>query len=333
MKNTIKEYLPEPLMEKLKDARNYGRSIFLFRRDKRRFLRYFSKKNSLEKEQLNAQLLFFSHAIEKGLSRENFRFGFGKAVIPQLYERIKIYHSQGYNLEDEIYLNALSVLNQYIQVHEAYPYDLADRINVKEFKENYLSMDPKIGGAKQIKRSSSNENQTKNFKELAMGRHSVRDYQESSVDWKKINEAIRIATKSPSVCNRQSSRVRVIKDPRLVEQALRIQGGFKGYAIPPYLLMITTDTRYFIDVTERNQVYVDGGLFAMSLLYALEYEGLAACALNTMFDSKREAATRKLLGISDSENLIMYVTVGNFKDKYKVPMSYRLNVENITSYL
>lgn len=97
--------------------------------------------------------------------------------------------------------------------------------------------------------------------------------------------------------------------------------------------MITTDTRYFIDVTERNQVYVDGGLFAMSLLYALEYERLAACALNTMFDPKRESATRKLLGINESENMIMYLTVGNFKDNYRVPKSYRLSVEQIVKYL
>lgn len=333
MNNAIKERLPEPFVEQLKNIRNYGRSISLFRRDKRRFLQHFSKKNSLGKEQLKAQLLFFSHSVEKGLSREKFRYGFGKTVIPELYKRIKSYHAQGYDLEDKIYLNALSVLNQYIQVHEVHHYDLTDRISVKEFKENYLKLDLKIGGVKRIKQGPSKENQEKNFKELAMERHSVRDYQESPIDLKKINEAIWLATKSPSVCNRQSSRVRVIKDPQVVEKALKIQGGFKGYNIPPCLLLITTDSRYFIDITERNQIYVDGGLFAMSLLYALEYQGLAACSLNTMFDLRRECDTRKLLKIKESENLIMYISVGNFKKEYKVPLSHRLNQYEITTYI
>ncbi|EMF0421940.1 nitroreductase family protein [Enterococcus hirae] len=333
MKNKIKESIPKPMLEKLKIIRNYGRSFSLFRKDKQRFLRYFSKINTHEEEQLKARLLFFSHSVEKGLSREDFRYGFGQTVIPELYGLIQTYHELGYDQEDEIYLNAVSVVDEYIKIHEEKQYDLSDRINVAEFKKNYCRNKLEIGGVKAVSRAASNENQTKNFKELALNRHSVRDYQDTAVDLEKINEAIQIATKSPSVCNRQSTRVRVIRDCSLIKKALDIQGGFKGYSLPPCLLMVTTDTRYFIDVTERNQVYVDGGLFAMSLIYALEYEGLAACALNTMFDPKRESATRKLLGINEFENLIMYLTVGNFKDDYRVPKSYRLCINEITSYL
>ncbi|EMF0269896.1 nitroreductase family protein [Enterococcus hirae] len=333
MRNKIKKSIPRPILEKLKIIRNYGRSISLFRKDKQRFLRYFSKTNTHEEEQLKARLLFFSHSIEKGLSRENFRYGFGQTVIPELYELIQIYHELGYDQEDETYLNAVSVLGEYIKIHEEKHYDLSNRINASEFKRIYCRDKLEIGGVKAVSRVTSDENQTKNFKELALNRNSVRDYQDTAVDLEKINEAIQIATKSPSVCNRQSTRVRIIHDRSLIKEVLDIQGGFKGYSLPPCLLLITTDTRYFIDVTERNQVYVDGGLFAMSLLYALEYEGLAACALNTMFDPKREHATRKLLGVNESENLIMYVTVGNFKDDYKVPKSHRLSVEQIVKYL
>ena len=333
MRNKIKESIPKPMLEQLKNIRNYGRSISLFRKDKQRFLRYFSKINTHEEDQLKARLLFFSHSVEKGLSRENFRYGFGQKVIPELYGLIQTYHELGYDQEDETYLNAVSVVDEYIKIHEEKHYDLSDRINVAEFKKNYCRNKFEFGGVKAVNRSASNENQTKDFKELALNRNSVRDYQDTAVDLEKINEAIQIATKSPSVCNRQSTRIRVIRDCSLIKKALDIQGGFKGYPLPPCLLMITTDTRYFIDVTERNQVYVDGGLFAMSLLYALEYEGLAACALNTMFDPKRESATRKLLGINESENMIMYLTVGNFKDNYRVPKSHRLSVEQIVKYL
>ncbi|MCD5032915.1 nitroreductase family protein [Enterococcus faecalis] len=333
MYDKVKNHLPYPILNKLKAVRNYGRSVYLFRKDKQRFLKNFSRKNAVEEKQLKARLLFYSHSIEKGLSRENFRYGFGKTIIPELYNLIKIYHAQKYNLHNIVYLNALSVLNQYINIHKEQGYDIESLIDTEEFITTYLNYDFKIGGVKDVKCETANEKKNKNFKELALGRNSVRDYQASAIDLKKINEAIEIATKSPSVCNRQSSRVRVIHSKPVIEQALRIQGGFNGYSCPPCLLLITTDTRYFIDITERNQVYIDGGLFAMSLLYALEYEGLAACALNTMFDRKKETATRQLLAISEAENFIMYIAVGNFKKEYRVPKSHRLSVDEIASYI
>ncbi|MBF8807220.1 MAG: nitroreductase family protein [Enterococcus lacertideformus] len=196
-----------------------------------------------------------------------------------------------------------------------------------------MNHDFQIGGFKNISCINRQKNNLKNFKRLAMERHSVRDYKETEIDLQRVNEAIEIALKSPSVCNMQSSRVRIIQNKEIIEEALKIQGGFNGYALPPCLILITTDTNYFIDVTERNQVYVDGGLFAMSVLYALEYEGLAACALNTMFDLNRDKKTRNLLHICDSETLILYITVGNFKEKYKVSRSHRLCINEITSYL
>lgn len=329
----IKNCLPYPVLDKLKAVRNYGRSVYLFKKDKQRFLKNFSRKNTVEEEQLKARLLFYSHSVEKGLSRENLRYGFGKTVIPELYSLVKTYRAQKYNLQNSVYLNALSILNQYIILHQEQGYDIESLIDTEEFSAMYLNYDFKIGGINEVKCETVNEKKNKNFKELALGRSSVRDYLDSAVDLEKINEALEIAMKSPSVCNRQSTRVRVIHNKSVIEQALHIQGGFNGYSCPPCLLLITTDIRYFIDVTERNQMYVDGGLFAMSLLYALEYEGLAACALNTMFDPKREVATRKLLKNSELENFIMYIAVGNFKQKYKVPKSHRLSIDEIVRYV
>ncbi|MEX1447572.1 nitroreductase family protein [Enterococcus sp. C76] len=329
---SIKEFFPYFFLEKLKKVRNVVRSFTLFKMDKKRFLKNFSRNSSSDKEKLKARLLFFSHSIEKGLSREKIRYGFGKKVLPELYRLVKLYHKLDYDLDDSVYLNSLSILNQYICVHQLQQFDISKIINVKEFNDIYWLDDNGTGGVKYILGDHLQKNNFKNFKELALNRSSVRDYCDSEVDLQKINEAIEIATKSPSVCNRQSARIRVIRNKSLIEKALKVQGGFNGYNLPPCLLLITTDTRYFIDVLERNQVYIDGGIFAMSLLYALEYENLAACALNTMFDPKREIVTRKLLNIENYENLIMYISVGNFKKQYRVPKSYRLKSNQITKY-
>lgn len=55
---------------------------------------------------------------------------------------------------------------------------------------------------------------------------------------------------------------------------------------------------------EHNEGFVDGGLFGMSLLLALEKQVLAACPLNTMFRLKAEKVTRRLLGIPEYESFL-----------------------------
>lgn len=97
-----------------------------------------------------------------------------------------------------------------------------------------------------------------------------------------------------------------IVDPEKIATALKIQGGFNGYGMPPVLLLITSDIRAFMNNGERNEPFVDGGLFSMSLLYALEAYGLAACPLNAMFSLSQDRQTRALLHIPDYELPVIY---------------------------
>ena len=82
-------------------------------------------------------------------------------------------------------------------------------------------------------------------------------------------------------------------------------------------------------VNERNEGYVDGGLFSMSLLYALEARGLAACPLNTMFSEQVDRKTRDLLDIPDNEVFVMYIAVGHFKETSKICRSQRFGLDRI----
>lgn len=84
--------------------------------------------------------------------------------------------------------------------------------------------------------------------------------------------------------------------------------------MPPVLLLVTSDIRAFMNNGERNEPFVDGGLFSMSLLYALEAYGLAACPLNAMFNLSQDRQTRELLDIPDYEFPVMYIAVGNFRN-------------------
>ena len=71
----------------------------------------------------------------------------------------------------------------------------------------------------------------------------------------------------------------------------------------------------------------------MSLLYGLEYEGLAAVPLNAMmYLRKDERAARRLLDVDDSEMIAMFIAVGAFPDESVVPVSDRKPVDSVVKY-
>ena len=103
----------------------------------------------------------------------------------------------------------------------------------------------------------------------------------------------------------------------------------RPYAPFPY----QQGVRSFVSVEERNEPYIDGGLFAMAFLTALECESLAACPLNTMMREKQEHEIRKLLGVPDYETLIAFVAIGNFPESIESPVSFRYDASAITREL
>jgi nitroreductase len=71
----------------------------------------------------------------------------------------------------------------------------------------------------------------------------------------------------------------------------------------------------------------------MALLLALEYKGLAACPLNAMLSVAREKSIRSLVSFPESESIIMFLAVGNFKPEIKVPKSFRYSAKDIATGL
>jgi Nitroreductase family. len=76
------------------------------------------------------------------------------------------------------------------------------------------------------------------------------------------------------------------------------------------LLVVTERRSAFVGVGERNQRWVDGGLFAMSVVLSLHAQGLASCFLNW---SQTVSATQELRarsGIPKTEDVIVLIAVG-----------------------
>lgn len=143
-------------------------------------------------------------------------------------------------------------------------------------------------------------------------RHSVRDFDdERLVDPALVAEAVRLATYTPSVCNRQSGRAHLFQGAEASENVLVHQNGNRGFrAQVRSVIVVTSERRLFAGAEERNQRWIDGGLFAMTLVWALHGLGVASCMLNTAASHERLDALRKAADIPENEDIICMIALG-----------------------
>lgn len=334
MKQLVKRYAPKPLLNLAVRVYTRVNAIRSFKYDKRRFYNNYSKEKFLlnNRDQLDARLTFHAHALEKGLSHKEIRLGFGKSALSKLAKVMEAYTELNYSKTSDAYLNALSVLREYIKLHKAKDYDITFLKDIfpEDLLQEAAETASKLGGVVQINLDSKKDNRDKNFKDLFINRWSIREYSDKLVDTTLVDEAIEISLKTPSVCNRQSARVLTITDKSLIRTTLKLQGGFTGYDLPPALIVVTSDISASVGAHERNQPYIDGGLFSMSLLLSLEYVGLAACPLNAMLTIASERKIRQTLNIPEAESLIMFMSIGHFTEINPAPKSFRYTKEQIS---
>jgi nitroreductase len=169
-----------------------------------------------------------------------------------------------------------------------------------------------------------------NFASLAQARRSIRTYSSTPVEEDLIKEAVRLASSSPSVCNRQATSICCIMNKDLINDILKLQNGNRGFGhLVQCLLLVNVDIRAFQGANERNQCWVDGGLFSMSLLYAISYLGLVSCPLNWCVDENKSRQLRVLMSYGDNINTIMMVAVGHPEEQMIVPFSHRFSLAEI----
>lgn len=154
-------------------------------------------------------------------------------------------------------------------------------------------------------------------------RHSVRDYEKRDVPDEVLNHAVALAVNTPSVCNRQAWHVRFYRGVD-AQKALRFQNGNAGFGDGvPVVGVVTTDARMFAGAGERNQPWIEGGLFSMSLVWALHGLGVDSCMLNMSVTNDRAASVRAELGMDDEELVVMMVAIGYGREGHRRARSPR----------
>ncbi len=275
-------------------------------------------------------LMVESHVLEKGITMPGRRLGFGSQRVVDIINRcnfiIKKWGADYVEVQ-----SALANLKQYLDIHEQANYQLNDalveKINgllpfLKQTDDNCYS----VNRGAFFKKCSD-------FKEFAESRHSVRWYTDSPIDNDKLLEAIKLSQTSPSACNRQATRVKVILNPEKKKFCSEIQNGNRGFGESAGAwLLITSELRDW-DHQFPYAPYVDAGIFAMNLLYSLHYYGFVACPLNAHLSKEKKLSLQRELGYPETETPVMFITIGNAPDIFMVPRSRRLKGEDIVQFI
>ncbi|MDO7136430.1 nitroreductase family protein [Algibacter lectus] len=297
--------------------------------DLRLFYKYsFKKEKFKSKNSHKAYLTKQYHIIEKGMALPNPRLGFGVAKIETLIKLSKSYLAQF--PEDELTLAIKSCLKEYILFNKTNNVDITTPFykNIENFIHG-TDYSKNTGGVRNVSKLDLAKKTNIDYASFAKSRFSIRDFDKSDLKISQIIKAVDIAKHAPSVCNRQSWKANIYTEKKQILNLLKIQGGNNGFTESiNKLIIVTTDTKSFT-IMESNQVYIDGGIFSMSLILALHSLEIGACCLNTCFPFTKEKKVKSIGEIPENERLIMMIGIGNLKDNYKVAISSKKKIEEI----
>lgn len=300
------------------------------------FLEYsrwqYNNPSLISQNALEAKILRQTHVIEKGMSLNEPRSKFGVQKALELLDYIETFCSAGYEIEHSVSVqNAVGVLESYIEFHAERGFEPKDVISRFEEIKEYVPYNMGSFGIKQQSFDEINKEIHGQFPEFFLSRHSVRQFASTSIDLNDIVEAIQLAMHAPSACNRQSCKAYFYQDKDKNKEIGNLIAGNTGFSddVKNYIV-ITSDMSAFYDAFERNQTYVDGGIFTLALVEAFHYHGIASCILqNGEFAHKNREFKRICGNIPDNEKIILFIAVGYYKDNVVYATSHRKTLDNV----
>ncbi len=288
----------------------------------------FSPQKNTKKKQLYAYLQKQFHVIEKGMALPVPRPGFGKEKILDILHNAEFYINQfGHDkLIDALVATLKDYMNFNIQEGEDVSSEYYKKIT--SFIDKYPEK-IKIGGIKKITKDTIKKAIDIDFEKFIKTRVSVRDFDDKAVPVELVDKAISIAKYAPSVCNRQGWKAHLYTDKTKIKELLSLQNGNRGFTGSiNKLIIITGDTTAFTKY-EANQIFTDGGLFAMNLILSLHSLGIGSIALNTDIPYLTEKKMKITGNIPENERLIMYLGIGFLKDEFRAAYSERKENDQI----
>lgn len=290
------------------------------------------------KTTLSAELLFQYHKLEKGLVMPGPRRMFGAEAASATMALCRRWIANGLPRRDPVFLGAIESLAAYrsriLSLSLIPQPSVLDSIS--KFLDEVPERAPELATPRPLipERNDKTANSLRSFVQLAEMRRSVREFLPQSIEPEIFERAVRAAQLAPSACNRQPCRLWVISDAEKIKLLLSFQNGNRGFGhLAPHVAILTSDEACFFDASERHEPYVDGGLFAMSLILALCDNGVSSCCLNWCVPPKNDRAVRQIFRIPRSERIIMLLAYGRAPANCHVPRSPRRDLAEVVKYL
>ncbi len=293
------------------------------------------KKRDIQMNFAAAELIRNTHSIEKGLSIKNPRIGFGKQKQREMMGQISILQNSNLLYHREVCEMAIDAITEYIEYHRSKSVTDEFICELQEFIDSIKADDKfpdKIGGTQSFFKKDAQFN-IREIENFIYTRHSIRDFDSSPVDENKLLQALILAQRAPSACNRQSVRAYVInpEDFAGLSEQLQSIGGF-AEAVSRYVLITGKHSSYRL--SENNQYIVSASMYAAYLTLTLHLYGMGGCVIQRpVVWTPQWAENRKKLKIPVDEQIICMVAVGNLKESCRVPVSHRLQNCNVIKFI
>lgn len=305
--------------------------------DNKRMFRYsgaISTRNDHEK--FKSLLSIMLHGIEKGLALPNPRAGFGESKILIIFKEIEIFKSK---FDDHQFLaEAKSIFVKYFSLNEKLGHINRD-ILTKFEKLFYNVENVGDGGIIELNKKDIENATNFDYDKFVKTRFSIRDFSETPVSKDIILKALEIARKTPSGCNKQGWRIYVYRDKKKVGSILKWQGGNNGFTqCIDTAILVTCSLKSYFYHERMSSLYVDGGLYAMNLIFAFHSLGIGTIPLmtaKTAFTRRKSSQNKTLykeFGVRNCDVPIVIIGIGHLKETFNVAISTRKPISEYVTF-
>jgi nitroreductase len=279
------------------------------------------------KDTMRCRILLRNHQLEKAQTYANPKKGYGREKLHDLLSLLEDY--VGRFGADTLCAISVGVLRSHFANPAAYKDD-ACRKRLDSLCEKVKGIvPPEPGGI--ILHDGLAESSKTDFRSILSGRRSCRQFAPGKLDRAAVREAVLLAMRAPSACNRQMVRVHYYDNPETIRAIVLAQRSDTQWCLDaPALFVITADECYYRDCLERNQRMFDAGLFSMVLDLALHSMGIGSCFKMAQKGSAMDRDTKRIGNIPDQEDICVLILVGGYPHApIPTAQSPRLPITNI----
>lgn len=272
-------------------------------------------------------ILLICHALEKGMGVQDVKRGYGQEKAKKLLLLLEAYPDH----ESYAFQEACAILKAY------FSYQKNSGVNISDLEKRFISLSQNSslfcsGGYRVLSGWDFLKGTEFDLKGFLESRHSMRAYSDQPVSQELLLEAVRLAERAPSACNRQPWKVYFANTKEInvqIADALPAQSFLNDV---PYYCALTVDSSLFTPA-EIHQWYINGGIFLAYFTLALHNKGIGSCIFQYNVYSASSGKLRKMLGIGRTEEIIAIVGYGCYPPEAKCLIADRRPITDIARFI